>query len=90
LGADAPQSSSVGSTSPPGNLRQSVITDVLRHIVAHGRFDDKLPLAWAERAHQWLDKLQVSHRVEIYAMGHELCEQEVVDFRGWLGPVLGL
>jgi predicted esterase len=47
-------------------------------------------LAWAERAHQWLDKLQVSHRVEIYAMGHELCEQEVVDFRGWLGPVLGL
>jgi predicted esterase len=90
LGADAPQSSSVGSTSPPGNLRQSVITDVLRHIVAHGRFDDKLPLAWAERAHQWLDKLQVSHRVEIYAMGHELCEQEVVGFRGWLGPVLGL
>jgi predicted esterase len=47
-------------------------------------------LAWAERAHQWLDKLQVSHRVEIYAMGHELFEQEVVDFRGWLGPVLGL
>ncbi|KAF1068243.1 MAG: Carboxylesterase 2 [Pseudomonas citronellolis] len=56
----------------------------LRAFIAHGRHDDKLPPAWAERASDWLQRLGVEHHLRFYDMGHELCRQEVEEFADWL------
>ncbi|AVY94595.1 MULTISPECIES: alpha/beta hydrolase [Microvirgula] len=58
--------------------------------IAHGRFDDKLPVAWAERADQWLDALGVPHRTQLYPIGHELSLTVVDDFKHWLAEPLSL
>ncbi|WP_213877086.1 phospholipase [Pseudomonas sp. dw_358] len=71
----------IASTEALGNLQA---------FVAHGCFDDKLPLHWAERAEQWLEALQVRQQVHIYECGHELIAQEATDFLRWLAGPLGL
>jgi phospholipase/carboxylesterase len=58
--------------------------------VAHGRGDDKLPPAWADRADRWLSELGVRHRTRFYPFGHELGADEVVDFNAWLAEALAL
>ena len=58
--------------------------------IGHGRFDDKLPLAWAERAQAWLEELGVKHLTKIYSCGHTLPAEEVADFKQWLTAPLML
>ncbi|KJK15886.1 phospholipase [Burkholderiaceae bacterium 16] len=60
----------------------------LSAFIAHGEFDNKLPVGWAERADQWLDALGVAHQTRRYPIGHELNADVVADFRQWLASVL--
>ena len=60
----------------------------LSAFIAHGEFDNKLPVGWAERADQWLDALGVPHQTRRYPIGHELNADVVADFQQWLAGVL--
>ncbi|MCO6056806.1 phospholipase [Pseudomonas sp. MOB-449] len=62
----------------------------LSAFVAHGRYDDKLPLFWAERATALLQRLEVGHTTRIYEMAHEISEFEIRDFVEWLKQPLKL
>ena len=56
----------------------------LAGFVSHGEFDDKLPLAWAEKAERWLNELGVPHQLQRYPAGHQLTAAMVQDFCHWL------
>lgn len=58
--------------------------------VAHGEYDDKLPVDWAHKADAWLTKLGVAHQTRLYPAGHELTPQMAADFRAWLTARLWL
>lgn len=58
--------------------------------IAHGRFDDTLPLSWAEKARHWLGELQVRHSSKVYDAGHEVLAEEIDDFNQWLAEPLSL
>ncbi|GAB7548113.1 alpha/beta hydrolase [Cupriavidus sp. 8B] len=60
----------------------------LSAFIAHGEFDNKLPVAWAERADRWLDALGVPRQSRRYPIGHELNADVVADFQQWLAGVL--
>lgn len=55
----------------------------LRAWIAHGRDDDKLPVAWAERADAWLEQLGVTHEARLYAGGHGISVPMAQDFTAW-------
>jgi phospholipase/carboxylesterase len=62
----------------------------LRHLQAlliHGRDDATLPVDWATRAAQWLDRLGISHALLLQDAGHELTQGMRRDFRGWFEAV---
>ena len=60
----------------------------LSALIAHGEFDDKLPVTWAQRATQWLTALGVPNQSHRYPIGHTLNQQVVSDFALWLaGPL---
>lgn len=52
-------------------------------LVMHGRADDKLPVAWAERADAWLTELGVPHRTLLHTAGHELTAAMQTDLLAW-------
>lgn len=54
-----------------------------RAFVGHGRFDQKLPVAWAERSRELLERLDVVHEVNLYATEHVLCPEMANDFHRW-------
>ena len=56
----------------------------LRGYIAHGTHDDKLPVSWAQRASDWLDRLGVDHLTKLYPGGHELGPAMRADFLAWL------
>ncbi|KZC36640.1 MULTISPECIES: alpha/beta hydrolase [Rhodanobacter] len=56
----------------------------LRGYVAHGTYDDKLPVSWAQRAGDWLARLGVAHETKLYPTGHELGAAMRTDFLAWL------
>ncbi|EIM02365.1 phospholipase [Rhodanobacter thiooxydans] len=56
----------------------------LRGYIAHGTHDDKLPVSWAQRASDWLDRLGVAHETKLYPTGHELGMAMRADFLAWL------
>lgn len=56
----------------------------LRGYIAHGKHDDKLPVSWAQRASDWLDRLGVEHLTKLYPSGHELGPAMRADFLAWL------
>jgi phospholipase/carboxylesterase len=56
----------------------------LRGYIAHGTHDDKLPVSWAQRASDWLDRLGVAHETRRYPTGHELGAAMRADFLAWL------
>jgi phospholipase/carboxylesterase len=62
----------------------------LSAFIAHGHYDNKLPIEWAERADHWLNTLGVPHHNAYYAMGHEISAPEVADFQRWLQTPLAL
>lgn len=58
---------------------------MLHALVVHGRDDDKLPVAWAERADTWLRDLGVPHVLRLHEAGHELTTAMLQDFLAWFG-----
>jgi phospholipase/carboxylesterase len=60
----------------------------LTALIAHGRDDLTLPLAWAERADAWLTALGVSHETRIYPAAHEITAEMAGDFRDWVAAWL--
>jgi len=54
-------------------------------LIVHGRGDDKLPVAWAERADAWLQALDVPHVLRLHDAGHELTTAMEADFLDWFG-----
>jgi phospholipase/carboxylesterase len=56
----------------------------LRGFIAHGEYDSKLPVAWAQRSDQWLDQLGVAHVTWLYPMDHEISAATKIDFLAWL------
>ncbi|WP_321926676.1 phospholipase [Burkholderia sp. BCC1998] len=62
----------------------------LHALVMHGRFDDKLPVAWANTADAKLTALGVAHDTQLYDAGHELTAQMAGDFSRWVGARAGL
>ncbi|WP_241289533.1 alpha/beta hydrolase [Burkholderia stabilis] len=62
----------------------------LHALIVHGRFDDKLPVSWAETADAKLTALGVAHDTRLYAAGHELTAEMAEDFGQWVGERTGL
>ncbi|RQS18113.1 alpha/beta hydrolase [Burkholderia sp. Bp8998] len=62
----------------------------LHALVMHGRFDDKLPVAWANTADAKLTALGVAHDTRLYDAGHELTAEMAGDFSRWVGARAGL
>jgi len=62
----------------------------LHALVMHGRFDDKLPVAWANTADAKLTALGVAHDTRLYDAGHELTAEMARDFSRWVGTRAGL
>ena len=54
-------------------------------LLVHGRADDKLPVAWAERADAWLQDLGVPHTLRLHDARHELTAAMQADFLDWFG-----
>lgn len=55
----------------------------LHALIVHGRHDDKLPVAWAERADAWLEELGVPHVLRLHEAGHALSAAMREDFLAW-------
>lgn len=55
----------------------------LHALIIHGRQDDKLPVAWAERADAWLRRLGVPHDLRLHDARHELTPRMQADFLAW-------
>lgn len=57
----------------------------LRGFIAHGEYDNKLPVMWAQRADSLLSQLGIVHETRLYRMGHEISAAVTSDFLHWLG-----
>lgn len=55
----------------------------LQGFVGHGELDSKLPVDWAHRAHDWLDRLGVRHILKLYPIEHRISAQMHADFLDW-------
>ncbi|NHV25624.1 alpha/beta hydrolase [Burkholderia sp. D-99] len=62
----------------------------LHALIVHGRFDDKLPVSWADTADAKLTALGVAHDTRLYEAGHELTAEMAGDFGRWVGERTGL
>ncbi|WP_431208589.1 alpha/beta hydrolase [Burkholderia cepacia] len=62
----------------------------LHALIVHGRFDDKLPVAWADTADAKLTSLGVAHDTRLYEAGHELTAEMAGDFGRWVDERAGL
>lgn len=65
-------------------LASRQLLSTLDALIVHGRTDDKLPVAWAERADGWLRRLGIPHELRLHAAGHVLTPGMQADFIGWL------
>jgi phospholipase/carboxylesterase len=61
----------------------------LRGFIGHGEQDRTLPLAWAQRADQWLDHLGIPHVTRVYPAGHTLNPEMRADVLAWIGGLSG-
>lgn len=59
----------------------------LRGLVVHGHHDTKLPVDWAHRAGQLLQRLGIHHDLLLYPAGHELSAAMQEDFLQWLAGI---
>lgn len=59
----------------------------LRGFIAHGEYDSKLPVMWAQRSDQLLDELGVAHLTRLYPIDHEISATMQADFLEWLKGV---
>jgi phospholipase/carboxylesterase len=63
----------------------------LAHIqafVGHGEFDSKLPVSWAERSDQLLERLGVPNQSHRYPIDHGISPAMQQDFMAWVGGIL--
>lgn len=60
----------------------------LQALIAHGRDDSKLPVAWAQRANAWLHELGVAHTTALYPGDHGIPPQMARDFLDWQRALL--
>ena len=58
--------------------------------IAHGEYDDKLPMAFASHADAWLTRLGVVHDTRLYPVGHTLSPDIVRDFSNWVSQQINL
>jgi phospholipase/carboxylesterase len=59
----------------------------LRGLIVHGQHDSKLPVDWAHRAEQLLQRHGVHHQTLLYQAGHELSAAMQEDFLRWLAGI---
>ena len=52
--------------------------------LAHGSFDDVVPMAYAQLAKQILEKQNFKVKWHNYPCAHSLCAEEIQDIRNWL------
>ena len=56
--------------------------------MAHGTYDDIIPLARAERSREALERLGYPVQWRSYPMPHAVCPQEIADISAFLGAIL--
>jgi phospholipase/carboxylesterase len=56
--------------------------------MAHGQFDDIIPLERAEQSRRLLESLGYPVRWRAYPMPHSVCAQEIADISSFLGTIL--
>ena len=56
--------------------------------MAHGTYDDVIPLARAERSREALERLGYPVQWRSYPMPHAVCPQEIEDISAFLGAIL--
>lgn len=76
------------STYLPLNETISDGTRRLPVFLAHGQYDDVLPHALGEKAHQDLEQQGFEVEWHEYPMAHSVCEEEIGHIRAWLLRVL--
>ena len=59
----------------------------LRGFIAHGEYDSKLPVTWAQRSDRLLDGLGVAHLTRLYPIDHGISAAMQDDFLEWLQGV---
>ena len=67
--------------------------EALAHVnafVAHGEYDNKLPVEWAQRADALLTEQGLPLTSRRYPIGHEINGDMASDFIEWLHPVLAI
>lgn len=52
--------------------------------MAHGRFDEIIYLNWAEQSLAFLQQHGYTVDFHVYAMAHQVCNEELQDIRNWL------
>jgi phospholipase/carboxylesterase len=61
----------------------------LRGFIGHGERDRTLPVAWAQRADQWLDDLGIPHITRLYPVDHRLSPEMRADVLAWIEGLAG-
>jgi phospholipase/carboxylesterase len=75
-----------------GYINESILTEghedkdhsQLSIYASHGQVDQVIPVEWAQRAPQFLEKMGVSHQYEEFPVGHGVAPQNFYAFRDWL------
>lgn len=69
------------------HLASKVRLAKLRGFIAHGEYDSKLPVTWAQRSDRLLDELGVAHLTRLYPIDHAISAAMQADFLQWLKGV---
>ncbi len=51
---------------------------------SHGQVDQVIPLEWAQKTPDFLEKLNINHKYEEFPIGHGVSQQNFYSFRDWL------
>lgn len=82
----APGNTMIAGFSQGGIMSASVALSAPEHVagfaVLSGRI--KLPVMWAQRSDQWLDKLGVTHVTRLYPIDHEISAAMKANFLAWV------
>ncbi|MBS3799332.1 alpha/beta fold hydrolase [Pseudoalteromonas sp. BDTF-M6] len=70
--------------SQPELLAEQAIHKDLTVFMAHGEFDNVVPLAAGKQAYECLQEQGMAVSWQTYAMAHQVCEQELEAIRQWL------
>jgi phospholipase/carboxylesterase len=56
--------------------------------MAHGQYDEIIPLARAEQSRQFLERLDYKVQWHTYPMPHSVCPEEIADISAFLREIL--